>query len=183
LLYISTDTTSQFAFDYPQFQTNALPVKPRIEVISDGTGSRSSSKRQHSKTSTSSLDGHLQASDSPTNRRLTPVLTITLPSTEELRADQQLVRSSSKPPPSPQTEDRHHKISAASVSVAAHHVTNGNTDQATTDDTSSKCDQYRRQVRWLPTSDLLILYRILDKFSSDNGGTIFMSSVYFFVLL
>jgi hypothetical protein len=170
LLYLSTDTTttsttSQFAFDYPQFQTNALPMKPRIEVISEGTGSRSSAtKRQHSKTSTSSLDGHLQASDSPTNRRLTPVLTITLPSTEELRADQQLVRSSSKPPPSPQTEDKHHRISAASVSVASHHVTNGSADQGTLDDTLSKGDQYKRQVRRLPTSDLLILYRILDIF-------------------
>ncbi|PNF34572.1 hypothetical protein B7P43_G10638 [Cryptotermes secundus] len=126
---------------------NALAAKPRIEVSGDVTGSRSSTtKRQHSKTSTSSLDGHLQASDSPTNRRLTPVLTITLPSTEELRADQQLVRSNSKPPPSPQTEDRHHKFSTASVPATSLHGANGNTDQGATDDTSSKCDQYKRQT-------------------------------------
>jgi hypothetical protein len=149
---ITTSTTSYFSSQYPQFQTNSLAAKPRIEVSGDGMGPRSSTtKRQHGKTSTSSLDGHLQASDSPTNRRLTPVLTITLPSTEELRADQQLARSNSKPPCSPQTEDRYHKISTASVPATSHHGTNGSTEQGTTGDTSSKCDQYRRQVRRLPT--------------------------------
>jgi hypothetical protein len=148
---ITTFIKSYFPSEYPQFQTNALAAKPRIEVSGDWTGSRSSTtKRQHSKTSTSSLDGHLQASDSPTNRRLTPVLTITLPSTEELRADQQLVRSNSKPPPSPQTEDRYHKVSTASVPATSHHGNNGSTDQGTTEDTSSKCDQYKRQVGRLP---------------------------------
>jgi hypothetical protein len=149
---MTTSTTSYFPSEYPQLQTNAPAAKPRIEVSGDLTGSRSSTtKRQHSKTSTSSLDGHLQASDSPTNRRLTPVLTITLPSTEELRTDQPLVRSNSKPPPSPQTEERHHKVSTASVPATSHHGTNGSTDQGTADDTSTKSDQYKRQVGRLPT--------------------------------
>jgi len=128
--------------------TKAPPTKPRIEVSGDGTGSRiSTARRQPCKTSTSSLDGHIQASDSPTNRRLTPVLTITLPSTEELRADQHPARSNSKPPPSPQTEDRHHKITTACELVMSHQGANGSSDHGLTEDTSRNSDQHKRQVR------------------------------------
>ena len=139
-----------FSSDCPQFQTKAPPMKPRIEVSGEGAGSRSSTaKRQQCKISTSSLDSHLQANDSPTNRRLTPVLTITLPSTEELRTDQQLVRSNSKPPPSPQTEDRHHKITPTSEPATSHQGANGSSDLGVTEDTSRNCDQQKRQVRRL----------------------------------
>ena len=132
------------------FQIRVPPTKPRIEVSGDGTGSRSATaKRQQCKSSTSSLDGHLQANDSPTNRRLTPVLTITLPSTEELRADQHLARSNSKRPPSPQTEDRHHKITTASEPATSHQAANGSSDHGVTEDMSKNCDQQKRQVRRL----------------------------------
>lgn len=149
---------SYFPSVYPHFQNKTSPTKPLIEVSGDGTVSKSSiNKRQHSKTSTSSLDSHLQANDSPTNRRLTPVLTITLPSTEELRSDQQLVRSNSKPPPSPQTEEKHAKISTASapattVPFKSHQGANGSCDHVATEEALNKCDQYKRQVRRMETS-------------------------------
>jgi len=132
------------------FQTKAPPTKPRIEVSGDGTGSRiSTARRQPCKTSTSSLDGHIQASDSPSNRRLTPVLTITLPSTEELRADQHPARSISKPPPSPQTEDRHYKITTACEPAMSHQGANGSSDHGIMEDMSRNSDQQKRQVRRL----------------------------------
>ena len=123
------------------FQIKPLQAKPRIEVTSDGTGSRSSSsKRQHAKTSTASLDSHLQGSDSPNSRRLTPVLTITLPSTEELR---HVPATERKPPPSPQSEDRLHKVSTASAPAGCasfKHQVNGNCEQGSAD------ESYKRQV-------------------------------------
>ncbi|KAJ4434062.1 hypothetical protein ANN_16381 [Periplaneta americana] len=127
----------------PVNKTKTSPMKqqPRIEVSLEGATSR----RQHGKISTSSLDGHLQAAaDSPTSRRLTPVLTITLPSTEELRgpqADQPLPR---KPPPSPQSEDRLHKISTASAPAAP--TPPRSHDQ---DDSAAKSEHCKRQVRVL----------------------------------
>lgn len=138
-----------FPSECQYFQTKTPPTKPHIEVSGEGTGSRiSTARRQQCKTSTSSLDGHLQSSESPTNRRLTPVLTITLPSTEELRADQHLARSNNKPPPSPQTEDRHHKVTTAFEPATSHQGANGSSDHGITEDTSRNCDQQKRQVRW-----------------------------------
>ncbi|KAJ9576858.1 hypothetical protein L9F63_006557 [Diploptera punctata] len=98
-------------------------TKPRIEVTSDSNGSKNStSKRQHAKISTASLDSHLQGSESPTSRRLTPVLTITLPSTEELR---HVPATERKPPPSPQSEERLHKSNGNCEHVSAEESTKG----------------------------------------------------------
>jgi hypothetical protein len=142
-----------FSFLVSSLQNKTSPTKPRTELNGEAAGTRNSiTKRQHSKTSTSSLDGHLQAHDSPTNRRLTPVLTITVPSTEELRTDQPVVRSNSKPPPSPQTEDRHAKISTVSAPAStapfkSSHGANGNCEHGVSDYMQIKCDQNKRQVR------------------------------------
>ncbi|XP_066994482.2 serine-rich adhesin for platelets [Anabrus simplex] len=75
--------------------------------------SRDGNKRHLCKTCLSGVD-------CKTSRRLTPMLTLTLPSSEELRS---LPNASGKPPPSPQTEDRHHKTSTVSKSSSHSHST------------------------------------------------------------
>lgn len=69
-------------------------------------------------------------------KRLAPVLTITLPSTEELRTQEVKTNlgitspKSTKPPPSPQLEEKHPKVLVK---------------QRTLDETSSR-DPYKKQV-------------------------------------
>ncbi|PSN31702.1 hypothetical protein C0J52_26257 [Blattella germanica] len=116
--------------------------KIRTEASSEGTKTLVSKKQhqQHVKTSSASLESHANACDSPTSRRLTPVLTVTLPSTEELRHVPPIDR---KPPPSPQSEDRLHKISSSSAPPSC--------DQPASPDDSSKWTSppvHRRASKW-----------------------------------
>ncbi|KAJ8875835.1 hypothetical protein PR048_023736 [Dryococelus australis] len=103
-------------------------ARPARQSVGEGGG-----RRQQCKISTCSLGSHpLALEPPPASRRLTPTLTITLPSTEELRAATMAADAS------PQPEERCHKTSTSAPGTAE--------DGPVATTSSSSSESNRRQV-------------------------------------